>query len=75
MQTRQAERGDDSPASLVQKPSVTSVPASRTGTTERGLPRLHSLLGQSRRDSGGTVLPFIAAFLGLLALSSHRSPA
>jgi hypothetical protein len=36
MRTWQAERAQDSPAAVVQKASVTSAPASRTGTMERG---------------------------------------
>jgi hypothetical protein len=44
MRSWQAERRQDSPASLVQKVSETSVPARRTGTMERGSPRLQSLL-------------------------------
>src|ERR1035437_7659056 len=40
--------GPNSPASLVQKPSETSVPASRTKTMVRGSPRLESALGGCR---------------------------
>jgi hypothetical protein len=45
IRTRQTERGQDSTAALAQKASVTSVPASRTGTMERGSRRLQSTLG------------------------------
>jgi hypothetical protein len=48
--------GQDSPASLAQKASVTSAPASRTGTMERGSPAPVIASGGKVGRSGGAVL-------------------
>jgi hypothetical protein len=46
--TRQAKTGQDGTAALAQKAPVTSAPASRTGTMERGSRCLESFLGAKR---------------------------
>jgi hypothetical protein len=66
--------GPDSTASLVQKTSVTSAPARRTGTMERGV--APPAIGSCQVGGATSILAFITAFLvgdaGNIARTSRR---